>query len=182
MASDFEGKGLPEIALSFNVGRGHEKVMQLIQTDLAAVGVKVKLDGRPWETYSAEWLKVTDGKFANNDPHQLMRLGWLADYPIMDNFLYPMFDSKSGDNKALYKNPEVDAMLLEARKTTDADARIKLYQEIEKKIGEDQPLIALVNYRHIRVGSDRVHDLVFSPMGLAALDKAWLTPAKTATK
>lgn len=177
-----EGKGLPEIALSFNVGRGHEKVMQLIQADLAAVGVKVKLDGRPWETYSAEWLKVTDGKFANNDVHQLMRLGWLADYPIMDNFLYPMFDSKSGDNKALYKNAEVDAMLLEARKTTDADARIKLYQEIEKKIGEDQPLIALVNYRHIRVGSDRVHDLVFSPMGLAALDKAWLTPAKTATK
>jgi len=170
-----EGKGLPEIALSFNVGRGHEKVMQLIQADLAKIGIKVKLDGRPWETYSSEWLKIKDGKFANNDVHQMMRLGWLADYPIMDNFLFPIFDSKSGDNKALYNNPEVDAMLLEARKTTDADARVKLYQEIEKKIGEDQPMIALVNYRHIRVGSDRVHNLVFSPMGLADLTHAWLS-------
>jgi len=171
------GQGLPEIVLSFNVGRGHEKVMQLIQADLATIGVKVKLDGRPWETYSAEWLKVSGGKFANNDVHQMMRLGWLADYPIMDNFLYPMFDSASGDNKALYKNAEVDKMLLEARRTTDTDERVKLYQEIEKKIGEDQPLIALVNYRHIRVGGDRVHDLVFSPMGLGALDKAWLDEA-----
>jgi oligopeptide transport system substrate-binding protein len=169
------GKGLPEIALSFNVGRGHEKVMQLIQADLAVVGIKVKLDGRPWETYSSEWLKIKDGKFANNDVHQMMRLGWLADYPIMDNFLYPIFESKSGDNKALYKNADVDKMLLEARSTTDGAARVKLYQDIEKKIGEDQPMIALVNYRHIKVGSDRVHNLVDSPMGLASLDKAWLT-------
>jgi len=173
-----EGKGLPEIALSFNVGRGHEKVMQLIQADLAVVGIKVKLDGRPWETYSSEWLKIKDGKFANNDVHQMMRLGWLADYPIFDNFLYPIFESKSGDNKALYKNADVDKMLLEARSTTDGEKRIKLYQDIEKKIGEDQPMIALVNYRHIRVGSDRVHNLVFSPMGLAALDKAWISKAK----
>ncbi len=171
------GAGLPEIELAFNVGRGHEKVMQLIQADLAAVGIKVKLNGQPWETYSSEWLKVKDGKFANSDTHQLMRLGWLADYPIMDNFLYPMFNSKSGDNKSLYVNPDVDAMLKTARETTDAAKRVKLYQDVEKKIGEDQPLIALVNYRHVRVGSDRLHDLVFSPMGLAALDKAWLSKA-----
>jgi len=173
-----EGKGLPEIALSFNTGRGHEKVMQLIQGDLAKIGVKVKLDGRPWETYSSEWLKVEKGQFANKDKHQMMRLGWLADYPIMDNFLYPMFQSKSGDNKALYSDPEVDKMLLDARKTIDNDARIKLYQEIEKKIGEAQPLIAVVNYRHIRVGGPRLNNLVFSPMGLAALDKATLSAAK----
>jgi len=173
-----EGKGLPEIALSFNTGKGHEKVMQLIQGDLEKIGVKVKLDGHPWETYSSEWLKVEGGKFANKDVHQMMRLGWLADYPIMDNFLFPMFDSKSGDNKSLYKDAEIDKMLLEARRTIDDAARIKLYQEIEKKLGEAQPLIAVVNYRHIRVGGPRLNNLVFSPMGLAALDKASLTPAK----
>jgi oligopeptide transport system substrate-binding protein len=169
------GAGLPELSLAFNSGRGHEKVMQLIQADLAVIGVKVKMDGKPWETYVSEWLKTKDSEFVNKDVHQLMRLGWLADYPIMDNFLYPMFDSKSGDNKSLYVNAEVDKMLLEARSETDGDKRVKLYQAIEKKIGEDQPMIALVNYRHLRVGSERLNDLVFSPMGLANLDKAWLS-------
>jgi oligopeptide transport system substrate-binding protein len=175
------GAGLPELSLAFNTGRGHEKVMAMIQADLAKIGVKVKVDGKPWETYSSEWMKVKDGQFLSTDPHQLMRLGWLADYPIMDNFLYPMFDSKSGDNKSLYVNPEVDKLLVAARSETDGEKRIKLYQEIDKKVGADQPMVGLVNYRHIRVGSDRVHNLVFSAMGIPVLEKAWLsapTPAK----
>ncbi|HEX9093478.1 MAG TPA: ABC transporter substrate-binding protein [Coriobacteriia bacterium] len=171
------GAGLPEISLAFNAGRGHEKVMQLIQADLAVIGVKVKLAGQPWETYVSDWLKAKDGQFINKDVHQLMRLGWLADYPIMDNFLYPMFDSKSGDNKSLYENADVDRMLKEARSEVDGEKRIKLYQEIEKKIGEDQPLISVVNYRHLRVSSDRVNDLVFSPIGLPDFTNTWLKAA-----
>ena len=29
---------------------------------------------------------------------QIGRLGWIADYPIMDNFLYPLFKIGGGDN------------------------------------------------------------------------------------
>ncbi len=111
----------------------------------------------------------------------MARLGWQADYPIMDNFLFPLFMSTSGDNKAFYSNPAVDAKLTEARKTADRDARIKLYQEIEKMVGEDQPLIALVNYRHLRVGSDRIRDFVFNSVSLGSFESAWIAPDKAAT-
>jgi len=112
---------------------------------------------------------------------QIARLGWLADYPIMDNFLFPLFYSESGDNKAFYKNPEVDALILEARGTLDLDERIAKYREVEKMIGEDMPLIAVVNYRHLRVGSDRVRDFVFNSVGLGSFDSAWIAPDANAT-
>ncbi len=159
------GAGLPEIKLEFNSGSGHEPVMELIASDLKAIGVNVKLDGMEW----AQHLDSMDaGTF------QLGRLGWLADYPIMDNFLYPLFYSKAADNSSFYNNPAVDTALLDARKITDPAARIEAYRAIDKTIGADAPIIPIVGYKHQRVASERIRDFVFSPMSLASLDKAWI--------
>jgi peptide/nickel transport system substrate-binding protein/oligopeptide transport system substrate-binding protein len=159
------GKGLPQITLSFNSGSGHEAIMELISSDLKALGVNVKLDGQEWAQYLD---KLDAGEF------QMGRLGWIADYPVMDNFLYPLFNSKSADNHSFYVNPQVDSLIAEARKTPDAAARIEKYREAERMIGEDAPVIPIVFYKHGRVGSDRIRDFVYGPMGIAALDKAWI--------
>lgn len=161
-----DGKGLPEITISFNSGKGHEDIVQLVQADLAKIGIKAKLGGLEWAAY----LKQLD---AGN--YQMGRLGWIADYPIFDNFLYPIFQSKSGDNKSKYENAKVDADLAAARKIGNLDERIKAYQAIDEEIQKTDPIVPLMYYAHRHVGSDRVHDLYYNPMGLAALDKAWLT-------
>jgi oligopeptide transport system substrate-binding protein len=163
------GEGLPEITLSFNSGSGHEDVMALIQADLAAIGVTVTLDGSEWAQY-LDKLDAAD--------FQLGRLGWLADYPIIDNFLYPLFYSESADNASFYKNPAVDEAILAARATVDTGERIAKYQEVERTIGEDAPVIPIVKYRHHHVGSDRVMGLVYSPMGLASLEYTWIEAAQ----
>lgn len=163
------GKGIPEILLSFNTGAGHEDVMALIQSDLKAIGVNTKFDGSEW----AQYLDKLDSK-----KYQMGRLGWIADYPIMDNFLYPLFASTSADNACYYNNPAVDKAIQDARKIVDTAARIAAYQAIEKTIGEDAPVIPIVTYRHHNLGSERTRSLVYSPMGLAALDKAWIATAK----
>jgi len=161
-----DGKGVPELTISFNSGGGHEDIMQLVQADLAKIGIKSKLQGSEW----AQYLKQLDsGKY------QVGRLGWIADYPIMDNFLYPIFQSKSGDNKSPYANPKVDAALIEARSEGDAAKRIADYQAINTEIQSTNPAVPLMYYAHRHVGSDRVHDLYYNPSGLAGLDKAWLT-------
>jgi peptide/nickel transport system substrate-binding protein/oligopeptide transport system substrate-binding protein len=164
------GTGVPELTISFNTGSAHEKVAQLVQADLAKIGLKTKFDGHEFAEYTSTFLKIENGNYVGSAPRQIMRLGWQADYPIMDNFLYPLFESKSTSNQALYSNPDVDKMLVEARKTTDSAARVKMYQDIEKKIGESMPMTAIVNYRHIRVGSDRLVNFVFSPMSLAKFE------------
>jgi oligopeptide transport system substrate-binding protein len=140
--------------------------MQLVQADLAKVGIKSKLQGAEW----AQYLKQLDeGKFS------IGRLGWIADYPIYDNFLYPIFQSKSGDNKSRFVDPTVDTDLAAARKEGDAAKRIAAYQAIDAKIQASNPVVPMMYYAHRHVGSARVNNLYYSPMGLAALDKCWLS-------
>ncbi|MBU4557182.1 MAG: peptide ABC transporter substrate-binding protein [Actinobacteria bacterium] len=163
-----DGVGAPELTLTFNNDGGHEKIMQLVQSDLKVIGLTVKFDTADFPTT----LKKYDaGNF------QFGRLGWIADYPIMDNFLYPLFFSTAGDNKSAYNNPDVDKQLDEARKTVDGDARIAMYQEIDKTIGADLPVIPVMFYKHHHIASDRVHDLTYSAMGLADFQKVWLEAA-----
>lgn len=160
-----EGKGAPEIVLTFNNDGGHEKIMQLVQSDLTKVGLKVRFD-------TADFPKTL--KKYDAGTFQIGRLGWSADYPIMDNFVFPLFKSKGGDNKSKYNNPEVDKQLEAARSTDDIPARIAAYQAIDKTIGETLPVIPVMFYKHHHVASDRVHDLTYSAMNLADFTSVWL--------
>jgi peptide/nickel transport system substrate-binding protein/oligopeptide transport system substrate-binding protein len=160
------GEGFPTISLEYNTGSGHEDILQLVQEDLKAIGVDGELVG-------SEWAQYLDKLGAKN--YQVGRLGWIADYPIMDNFLYPLFKSDSSDNYSFYVNEDVDAMLDEARTTVDDDARVALYQEAESIVGEDSAVIPMFYYRHTRVASDRVNDGVYSANGLFTFDTVWLS-------
>jgi len=160
------GEGFPAISLEYNTGSGHEDILQLVQEDLKAIGVNGELVGSEW----AQYLDKLGAK-----DYQVGRLGWIADYPIMDNFLYPLFKTGSADNFSFYSNPDVDAMLDEARTTVDDDARIALYQEVERIVGEDAVVIPMFYYRHTRVASDRVNDGVYSANGLFTFETVWLS-------
>jgi len=91
------------------------------------------------------------------------RLGWIADYPTMDNFLYPLFHSQSADNYQGYNNPEVDQMLVEARSISDDDERIAKYREIEKKILDDSAFILVYQYGSRLILKDYVKGFEVSP-------------------
>ena len=161
-----EGAGFPTLNLEYNSGSGHEDILQLVQEDFKAIGVNSELVG-------SEWAQYLD-KMATGEYH-VGRLGWIADYPIMDNFLYPLFKTGSADNYSFYSNADIDAKLDEARTTVDADARVALYQEIEKTVGDDAAVIPMFYYRHTRVASDRVNEGIYSPNGLFTFDTVWLT-------
>lgn len=158
------GEGLAPITLAYNTGSGHEDILALVKADLEAIGIKSDLEGLEW----AQYLDKLGAK-----DYMVGRLGWIADYPIMDNFLYPVFLSTSSDNYSFYNNPEIDKQLEAARTTVDQDERVAMYQEIEKTVGEDSPIIPIVFYRHTRVASDRVHG-VYSPSGLFNFEACWL--------
>ncbi len=171
-----EGKGAPEISLAYNADGGHQKIMELVQADLTKIGLKVKL--APTPDFPA-YLKELDAR-----KFMVGRLGWNADYPIIDNFMNPLFNSKSTDNYSKFADPKVDEAITSARKITDTQARIKAYQDIDKTIGESLPVIPLMFYKHHNVTSARVHDFVFSAMYLGDFTKVWLsgsTPGSSET-
>ena len=163
------GEGFPTISLEYNSGSGHEDILALVQEDLKAIGVNGELVGSEW----AQYLDKLGAK-----DYQVGRLGWIADYPIMDNFLYPLFKTGSSDNYSFYSNAEVDSMLDEARTTVDDGDRVALYQDIEKIVGDDSAVIPMFYYRHTRVASDRVIEGVYSPNGLFTFDTVQLETAE----
>jgi peptide/nickel transport system substrate-binding protein/oligopeptide transport system substrate-binding protein len=160
-----EGKGLGTIKLSFNSGGGHEKIMELIASDLKAIGVETKFESADFPVYLKQ---LDEGK------HQIARLGWLADYPIAYNFVYPLFESKSGDNKSAYSNAAVDTAIAKGQTVLDDDARAAKYAEISRTIGADNPVAPLMFYKHLRVGSERLRDFTFDAMGFGDFTKVWI--------
>jgi peptide/nickel transport system substrate-binding protein/oligopeptide transport system substrate-binding protein len=104
------------------------------------------------------------------------RLGWSADYPIMDNFMFPLFKSGSTDNYSRYADSAVDAAMQAARANPDDAARLAAWQEVNKTVGAGLPVIPVMFYKHHHVASERVHDLTYSAMNLADFTKVWLDP------
>jgi peptide/nickel transport system substrate-binding protein/oligopeptide transport system substrate-binding protein len=79
-----------------------------------------------------------------NEP-DLAFSNWWADYPDIENFIYPLFhsDERGSSNAFFYSNPEVDAMLEEARFTANVDRRLELFREIERRVIADHPAVWL---------------------------------------
>jgi oligopeptide transport system substrate-binding protein len=161
------GKGAPAISLTYNADGGHQKIMELIQSDLTKLGLQVKL--APLTDFPTYLKALGSGKF------QVGRLGWVADYPIMDNFLFPIFNSTSTDNYSKFADPTIDKAIADARAISDTAARIAAYQAIDVKIGAELPIIPMMFYKHHHVVSSRVHDFVFSSMYLVDFSKTWLS-------
>ncbi|MGZ4766557.1 MAG: ABC transporter substrate-binding protein, partial [Ilumatobacteraceae bacterium] len=156
----------PSIKIAYNSGAGHAKVVELVQSDLKAIGINSTT-----ETFDAPqywpYLRTTN--------YQLGRDGWVADYPIADNFTNPIFNSTSADNHSHFASSTVDANILKARSTLDDATRAKMYADIQSAIGSVAPVMPIVYYSHRHVGSNRVNDLYFDNSMIAHLDKAWLT-------
>lgn len=158
------GEGL-ELDLLVSTGGGHEQIMQMVQADLQAIGITSTIATSEWAAYLD---MLSDGSY------QVARIGWTADYPTMENFLYSMFYTGSSKNRAHYSNPEADRLMDEARRTVDDAERVEAMKAADAVIAEDLPVIPLMFYRHTRVGSGRVHDLYYSPINLADLSRTWL--------
>ena len=130
---------LPEITLHVS-GSGGEVgpvIESMVQSWKDNLGVEVSVEQVPWPEFLAD---LND---RNNNPYQMYQLGWIADYPDPQNFLEVLFHSGSSQNHGNYSNPEVDALLDQARGTLDAAKRLALYQQAEQMILNDAALIPI---------------------------------------
>ena len=106
---------------------------------------------------------------------QMYSIAWGADYPDPQNFLDLLFHSESEGNRSNYSNPEVDALLEQARMLRDREARFALYQEIERMILDDAPWVLLWNDADWWfLVKPYVRDYLLPPMTLPKLRYVWL--------
>ena len=161
--ADSSNKRKLSIQLSYNPEGGHKEIMEMVQSDLEAVGFTVTSDTR-------EWSAILDDYRKGNT--QAGRLGWTADYPIADNFLYSLFKSDSGDNCSKYNNAEVDKALEAARSTLDDKERVAAMTAVSKMVGDDCPIAPIMYYSHREITSDKVASFNFDAGRHPHLDTA----------
>jgi peptide/nickel transport system substrate-binding protein len=134
---------------------------QLLQSDLAQIGVNLKI-------ISDTWANITTNT-AKADTTPDMWVHWVSTYFVdPENWIGQMYDSQfHGTWKASswYKNPKVDELLRKARSVTDQKERQPLYEEATKLVVADSPDIWVYNTVELRGVTDRVKDFRFSPVG-----------------
>ena len=139
-------------------------VAQAVQASLKEVGVNVELNGMEFGAFLDDMMS---GKLS------FFIISWSADYPTVDTFLYTLFHSMNigGPNVANYDNSEVDSLLDQARSDMNAEERVKTYNEAERKIMADAPIIPMTFDKAVMVYSPSVVRFVITPLGDIALNE-----------
>lgn len=131
------------------------KMNEAVQSMLAEIGVKVEIQ----QMDSASWFATRkEGKLPSYFSD------WSADFNDPDNFTYTFFYKDNSIARSYnYNNQEVSDKLVEARAITDPEQRYALYQELEKKIvQEDAAWIPLFALDHLFVVQPKVKNFTVS--------------------
>ena len=86
-----------------------------------------------------------------------------------------------GQNYGGYSNPRVDELFEKGRRTLDREARVPIYQEIQRLLYEDQARLYMWNGAVLWAFSKDVAGVEMSPLGPARLRpgwRSWWLPAK----
>jgi peptide/nickel transport system substrate-binding protein len=130
----------------------------VMQSNLKAVGVNVTLQTMEWGAYLAK-LRTKE--------QELFALSWMAGTEDPDMVMYPLLHSSQwtpvGPNRALYKNPRFDALLQQARLTTDQAKRTQLYREAQRILVDDAPWVFVDHEIQIAALSKRVQGFKLHP-------------------
>jgi oligopeptide transport system substrate-binding protein len=134
----------PQLIMAYNADGPHAAWMTATAAQLKTnLGLNTKLVPiAKFEDYTGSG----EDKFLNStffEKPGLARLGWAQDYPTLDNWLFPLLFSTSGDNHQRYKNPAFDDLVKKAQGTINASERLKLQQDAEDLALEDMPLIPM---------------------------------------
>ncbi|WP_413712210.1 ABC transporter substrate-binding protein [Rhizobium sp. Rhizsp82] len=140
------------------------RAAELMQADLAAIGVKTEIVTYEW----AEYLKRVKAK----DRDGAVILGWTGDNGDPDNFLGAMLscDAVGGNNWAQWCNKDFDALVIKAKETTDTAARTKLYEEAQALFKREAPWDTLDHSLAVVPMRKNVVGFVQSPLGAFQFD------------
>ncbi len=92
-------------------------------------------------------------------PAQLRQASWIADFPDADNFLRVLFHSQSGLNLAHYAEPELDSLLVSARRMSAEPARSEIYRRVVEQLVHDLPWVFLWHTENRLLVSPRLRGL-----------------------
>lgn len=135
-----------------------QQAAELIQSDLAKVGVKATIVKYEW----AEYLKRA--KAGESD---IGMFGWTGDNGDPDNFLATLLSCAAvgGSNYAQWCDKEYDALVNKAKQAPSQAERAKLYEKAQEVVKREAPVMPMAHSLVYQPMSKRVEGFKMSPLG-----------------
>lgn len=136
-----------------------KKMGELMQADLAKVGIKVKLLSYDWPTYISR---------SNKGEHDMIQLGWTSDNGDPDNFLRVLLSCESvssGVNVARWCYPPFDRVIKKALGVVHQKARSRLYKKAQHIFKQQVPWVTLVHTYEYVAMLHKVKGYIYTPFG-----------------
>jgi dipeptide transport system substrate-binding protein len=142
-----------------------KRVAEMIQTDLAVIGIQAKLQTEEWPAYRA---RLQNGEFG------IALYGWTGDNGDPDNFLHVLLGCTSarpgGNNIARWCDPAYDRLVTEAKQTVDREKREELYREAQVIAHDQAPWAPLAHSVVFMATRSNVVGFKMDPLGRHAFE------------
>jgi len=147
-----------------------QRVVEYLRDAWARAGIE--MEPRP-----TEWSVMLEA--IDQGDYDAITLGWTSGIEVD---IYQMFHSSQvdeGDNYVGYRNPELDAVIEQARATVEEGPRMALWHRAERHLFEDQPYTFLFRRETLLLLDDRFRNVQQTRLGLNvdAVPVEWYVPA-----
>jgi dipeptide transport system substrate-binding protein len=136
------------------------RIAELMQADLAKVGVKAEIKSLEWGEYR---------KRMQAGEHQTGMLGWTGDNGDPDNFLHTLLGCDAakpgGGNIAKWCDKDFDDLVTKAKSVSDQAERTKLYEQAQVIFKEQAPWYTIAHAVQLKPVRKEVIDFKLSPFG-----------------
>ena len=132
-----KANGPKEINITYNADGGHKAWVDAMCNQInKSLGIECTGVGEP---KFADLLTKVEKK----EPVGLIRLGWVMDYPLMENYLGPLYATGGSSNYYGYSNTTFDSLVKEGSAAKTSEEAIVKWQAAEDILAKDMPVIPL---------------------------------------
>ncbi|WP_460069133.1 peptide ABC transporter substrate-binding protein [Streptomyces sp. YKOK-I1] len=160
-----EGGGLPggQVRITYNADAGsHKQWVDAVCNSINNVlGDDRACAGSPIGTFADYRNKTTRQKLSGP-----FRAGWQMDYPLIQNFLQPLYYTNAPSNDGKWSNKEFDRLVDRANAETDPAKAVALFQQAEGVVRDDMAAIPLWYQNGTGGYGERLTDVRLNPFSV----------------
>jgi ABC-type transport system substrate-binding protein len=162
------------LTIWFNSDGGHEQWIEAVANQWRQnLGIEnIEFESSEFADYLGRLDQGIDDDPQTDGVTGPFRLGWVMDYPSMQNYLENLHGTGAGSNYTTYSNAEFDDLMAQGKAASSLDEAVSLYQQADDLLVRDMPIIPLWFGVSQQVTSERVTNVIidkFSFVDVAAV-------------
>jgi oligopeptide transport system substrate-binding protein len=142
------------ITLTSNIDSGNEQWMKVVCAQLQ------QTLGRQCNFLPSPTLGTYFTGLYTHTETSIFRTAWIADYPAIDDFMDTLYEAGGSNNIEVYSNPTVNSLLASADSALTQQEGFQLYQQAERIVLQDMPIIPVFYLADTAVWVPQVHNVI----------------------